>query len=418
MLRAVKIKLYPTSFQATQINKLLGSCRVVYNQVLDYKIKQYKENSFIENRTTLSHWFHHELLKNPDLRYLKEQNSKVLKCSIDDMLTAYDRFFKQHTGYPKFKTKHDNKQSCRFPVDAISKRNIYTNYKLSLANIKDIKFRCSKKYAEYLQKHKANIRQATLSKLPCGEYHLSILVDGDLTHKGIQDTDKCVGIDLGIKNFIITSKGEVFNNLHFNKNEANKLKRLQKQLSRKQKGSNNRYKARIKLAKANKKINDKKQYYLHSVSNSLINENQVICVEDLNVKGMLRNHKLAGSILEVNFGEFRRMLEYKAKWYNRKIVFVDRFYPSSKTCSHCGYKYKDLTLNVRNWTCPQCHTKHDRDINAAVNVLHEGMRLLGSSTTEFTLVDYPPMDDRSEMNLKSNDRLKQEANKEQGSVFV
>ena len=417
MLRATKIKLYPTSRQATQINKLLGCCRVVYNKALDRKIKQYKEHNISENRTTISHWFHHELLTNPNFVYLKEQNTKVLKQAIMDMLTAYNRFFKQHTGYPKFKSKHDNKQSCRFERAAISKRNDYISYKLSLANIKNIKFICSKKYAEYLQKHKANIKQATLSKLPCGEYYLSILVDGDLTHKSVQDTNKCIGIDLGVKDFVITSEGKVFNNLHFKKNEVGKLKRLQRQLSRKVKGSNNRDKARIKLAKANKKINDKKQYYLHAVSNALINENQVICMEDLNVRGMLRNHKLAESIAEMNFGEFRRMLEYKARWYNRKIVFVDRFYPSSKTCDHCGYKYKNLTLSVREWDCPECGTKHDRDINAAVNILHEGMRLLGSSTTEFTLVDYPPMDDRSEMDLKSNDRLKQEANKEQSSTL-
>ena len=417
MLRATKIKLYPTSRQATQINKLLGCCRVVYNKALDRKIKQYKEHNISENRTTISHWFHHELLTNPNFVYLKEQNTKVLKQAIMDMLTAYNRFFKQHTGYPKFKSKHDNKQSCRFERAAISKRNDYISYKLSLANIKNIKFICSKKYAEYLQKHKANIKQATLSKLPCGEYYLSILVDGDLTHKSVQDTNKCIGIDLGVKDFVITSEGKVFNNLHFKKNEVGKLKRLQRQLSRKVKGSNNRDKARVKLAKANKKINDKKQYYLHAVSNVLINENQVICMEDLNVKGMLRNHRLAESIAEMNFGEFRRMLEYKARWYNRKIVFVDRYYPSSKTCGHCGYKYKNLTLSVREWDCPECGTKHDRDINAAVNILHEGMRLLGSSTTEFTLVDYPPMDDRSEMDLKSNDRLKQEANKEQSSTL-
>ena len=418
MIRAVKIRLYPTAHQTTQINKLLGCNRVVYNKTLDRKIKQYKEHNITENRTTLSYWFHHELLTNPEFVYLKEQNKKVLQQAIMDMLTAYKYFFEQHTGYPKFKSKHDNKQSCRFPIDAISKINDYTSYKLSLANIKNVKFRCSKKYVEYLQKHKANIKQATLTRLPCGEYHLSILVDGDLTHKEIQYTDKCVGIDLGVKDFVITSEGEVFNNLHFKKNETNKLKRLQKQLSKKQKKSNNRYKARIKLAKANKKINDKKQYYLHAVSNALINENQVICMENLNVKGMMRNHKLAGSISEMNFGEFRRMLEYKAKWYNRKIVFVDRYYPSSKTCSHCGYKYKNLTLSVREWACPECGAKHDRDINAAVNILHEGMRLLGSSTTEFTLVDYPPMDDRPAMDLKSSGRLKQESNKEQGSDFV
>lgn len=381
MLRATKIRLYPTACQATQINKLLGCCRVVYNQALDRKIKQYKEHNISENRTTLSHWFHHELLTNPDFVYLKEQNTKVLKQAIMDMLTAYNRFFKQHTGYPKFKSKHDNKQSCRFERAAISKRNDYISYKLSLANIKNIKFICSKKYAEYLQKNKANIRQATLSKLPCGEYYLSILVDGDLTHKSVQDTNKCIGIDLGVKDFVITSEGKVFNNLHFKKNEVGKLKRLQRQLSRKVKGSNNRDKARVKLAKTNKKINDKKQYYLHAVSNVLINENQVICMEDLNVKGMMRNHRLAESIAEMNFGEFRRMLEYKARWYNRKIVFVDKFYPSSKTCSHCGYKYKDLTLSIREWTCPECGTTHDRDVNAAVNILHEGMKKIGSSTT-------------------------------------
>jgi len=415
MLRAVKVRLYPIAYQTTQINKLFGSCRVVYNHALDRKINQYKEYKISENRTTLSYWFHHELLNNPDFKYLKEHNTKVLKQSIMDMLTAYKNFYNHHKGYPKVKSKHNNKQSCRFPIDAISKMNDYTSYKLSLANIKNIKFRCSKKYAEYLQKHKANIRQATLTKLPCGEFYLSILVDGDLTHKGVQDTDNGVGIDLGIKNFVITSEGEVFDNLHFKKNETNKLKRLQKQLSRKQKGSKNRNKARIKLAKTYKKINDKKQYYLHQVSNSLINENQVICMEDLNVKGMLKNHKLAESISEMNFGEFKRILEYKARWYNRKIVFVDRYYPSSKTCSCCGFKYKDLTLNEREWTCPQCNTQHDRDINAAVNILNEGLRKIGSSTTEFKLVDYPTMDDHSEMSLKSSDRVKQEVNKEQNS---
>lgn len=244
-----------------------------------------------------------------------------------------------------------------------------------LANIRNIKFRCNEKYAQYLQKHHDNIRQATLTKLPCGEYYLSILVDGNLTHK-VKETDAIVGIDLGIKSFVTTSNEEVFDNLHFKKIESKKINKLQRQLSKKQKGSNNRNKARIKLAKLYKKISDRKQYYLHAVSNSLIDENQVICMEDLNVKGMVKNHNLAESISEMNFGEFRRMLEYKAKWYNRKIVFVDRFYPSSKTCHNCGYIDKELKLSDRQWTCPKCGEVVERDYNAALNILDEGLRIM------------------------------------------
>ena len=375
MLKAIKIRLYPNVTQATQINKLLGCYRVVYNQCLNRKIKSYEENKISENRTTLSHFIHHELLKDDNFVWLREQNTKVLKQAVNDMLSAYKNFFERHTGYPRFKSKKDNKQSCRFELGAISKRNDYTTYKLSLANIRNIKFKCNDKYAQYLQKHKENIRQATLTKLPCGEYYLSILIDGDLTHK-VKESHHTIGIDLGIKDFIVTSDGEVFDNLHFKKSESDKLKRLQKQLSRKENNSNNRNKTRIKLAKAYKRITDKKQYYLHQISNYLIDENQVICMEDLNVSGMLQNHKLASSIQELNFGEFRRMLEYKANWYGRKLVFVDRFYPSSKTCNHCGYVNKKLKLSDRQWVCPDCGEIIERDYNAALNIRDEGVRLI------------------------------------------
>ena len=413
MLRAVKIRLYPNKEQATMINKLLGCYRVVYNQCLNRKIESYKNGGKLENLSTLGKFVHHELLKDDNFIWLREQNTKVLGQAVRDMLRAYKNFFERHTGYPKFKSKHDSKQSCRFELGAISKCNDYTTYHLSLANIRNVKFRCNEKYAKYLQKHHDNIKQATLTRLPCGEYYLSILVDGDLTHK-VKETNTVVGIDLGIKDFVITSDGEVFNNLHFKKSETKKIKRLQHQLSKKQKGSNNRNKARIRLAKLHKKINDRKQYYLHAVSNSLIDENQVICMEDLNVKGMVKNHNLAESICEMNFGEFRRILEYKAKWYNRKIVFVDRFYPSSKICHNCGHINKSLTLNDRQWVCPQCSEMIERDYNAALNILDEGLRIIGSSTTEFTLVDYPTVDDpiRNDL-LKSSDRMKQEVNKAQ-----
>jgi len=375
VLRAIKIRMYPNKEQKRQINMLLGCCRVVYNTCLARKIKSYEENKISENLTTLGKFFHNELLKDDNFSWMKCHNTRVLKQAIIDMLNAYKNFFERHTGYPKFKSKKDNKQSCRFELGAISKKNIYTDYKLSLANIKNVKFRCSKKYAEYLQKYKANIRQATLTKLPCGEYYLSILVDGDLTHK-VKETHHTIGVDLGIKDFVVTSEGEVFENLHFKKNESKKLIKLQKQLSRKQNGSNNRNKARIKLAKVYKRITDKKQYYLHQVSNYLIDENQVICMEDLNVSGMLRNHKLAGSIQEMSFYEFKRMLEYKANWYGRKLVFVDRYYPSSKTCNYCGYVNKKLKLSDRQWICPDCGEIIERDYNAALNILDEGIKMI------------------------------------------
>jgi transposase, IS605 orfB family len=376
MLRAIKIRLYPNKTQTEQFNKLLGCYRFVYNQCLARKIKSYNENKISENLSTLGKFIHHELLKDDNYIWLREQNTRILKQALIDMLRAYKNFYTLHTGYPKFKSKKDNKLSCRFEIGAISKKNDYTTYHLSLANIKNIKFRCSKKYAEYLQKHKLNIKHATLNKLPCNEYYLSILVDGNLIHKNIKYTDNAIGIDLGIKDFVITSEGEVFNNIHFTKSKLNKIKRLQRQLSRKVKDSNNRNKIRIKLAKLYKNITDKKQYYLHYISNTLINENQIICMEDLNVKGMLKNHKLALSIQEMNFGEFRRILEYKSRWYNRQLVFVDRFYPSSKTCNYCGYINKTLKLSDRQWVCPNCGNIIERDYNAALNILNEGLRML------------------------------------------
>ena len=323
------------------------------------------------------------------------------------MLDAYKCFFEQHNGYPKYKSKHNNKQSCRFPLEAISKRNNYEDRKLSLANIRGIKFRCSEKYIKYLTKNKEGIKSATLSKLPCEQYYLSILIDGDL--KQVPQSQNTVGIDLGIKDFITTSEGETFENKHFKKSVIGRLKKLQRQLSRKQKGSNNRNKVRLKLAKLNKKINDSKLNYLHSVTNTLINENQVICIEDLNVKGMLKNHRLAESISEMNFGEFVRILEYKASWYGRVVVKVDRFYPSSKTCNHCGYIKKDLKLSERKWICPICGEIIDRDYNAACNIRDKGKKILvGSRTPELTLVENPTMDDKVVTPPKSSDSLKQE----------
>ena len=408
MLKALKIRLYPNAAQATQFNKLLGCYRFVYNKCLEKKINSYKKDKTTESLTTLGHYFHGELTKCEEYSWLNEQNTKVLKQSIRDMLDAYQHFFKEHKGFPKYKSKHDNKLSCRFPSEAISKRNDYSTHKLSLANIHDIHFRCSDEYVQYLIKNKEGIRSATLSKTCTGDFYLSILVDGDFRKK-LNYTEECVGIDLGIKDFIVTSNGEYFENLHFKKSESDKLKRLQRKISKKQKGSINRNKARIKLAKLNEKIRNRKLNYLHEITNQLLDENQVIAMEDLNVKGMVKNHKLAEAISEMNFGEFRRVLEYKCLWYGRDLVFVDRFYPSSKTCNHCGYVNKNLKLSDRQWICPDCGNLIERDYNAALNILEEGMRIIGSRTPEFTLVDCPTMDDKlGNKILKSSDSMKQE----------
>ena len=197
----------------------------------------------------------------------------------------------------------------------------------------------------------------------------------------------------------------------FKKSEIVKLKKLQRSLSRKRDGSNNKNKARIKFAKEYEKITNRKINYLHYVTNQLLNENQVIVMEDLNIKGMMKNHRLAESICEMNFGEFRRMLEYKASWYGRKLVFIDRFYPSSKRCNHCGYINKELKLSDRQWVCPECGSVIERDYNAALNILDEEIKIIGLSSPEFTFADYPTMDDRlCNRELKSSDRLKQEKN--------
>ena len=202
------------------------------------------------------------------------------------------------------------------------------------------------------------------------------MVDGDLIKSLKSPINDFIGIDLGIKDFVITSEGEIFNNISVKRNNEKKLAKLHRELSRKQKGSSNRNKAKIKLARLYEKLNNKKENYLHHITNSLLDENQVIVMEDLNVSGMMKNHKLARSIQELSLYRFKEMLKYKAEWYGNHIVLVDRFFPSSKLCSNCGEKNSNLKLNHRTWTCKVCSTTHDRDLNAAINILNEGKRIL------------------------------------------
>ena len=404
MLKAIKIRIYPSDEQKQFINRQLGCCRVVYNSCLAYRRDKYeKEGISITSSQAINYIV--ELKK--EREWLKEVHSKVLQQSVMDMNSSYKNFFEGRCGFPKFKSKKDYEQKCRFPKDAFI--GIRGNRIDLIKSLKDIHFKCSVRDERYLNKNQDKVHSLTLIKTKSDQYYLSVLVDKWIEPK--PQTTSVIGIDLGIKDFVITSEGQVFENLHFKKSETNKLKRLQRQLSRKQPNSKNREKARIKIAKLNQKIRNKKLHYLHQVSNQLVSENQIICMEDLNVKGMMRNHNLAESVSEMNFGEFKNLLTYKCLQYGKQLVFIDRFYPSSKTCHCCGYVNKSLKLSDRQWVCPECNSVIDRDLNAAMNIKDEGLRkIIGWSSPKFTPVDCPTMDDKREISLKSSDRMKQEKN--------
>jgi putative transposase len=413
MLKAIKIRLYPDENQKNYISNLLGSCRFAYNKCLEYKIGQYNEYkksvSFGELGKNLLK------LKNEN-DFLKEIHSKVLQQTLINLQGAYNNFFKNKKGFPKFKSKKDNKQSCRFPIDAIS--GIHGNRINIIKVLKDIHFKCSVKDEKYLNKNQNLIKSATLTKTKSNKYYFSILIDRNVD-KILSKSEKIIGIDVGIKYFVVCSDGKTFDNIKIKRNNQKKLIKLNRQLSKKVNGSKNKEKQRIKLAKYHEKLNNQKEYYLHSVTNRLINDNQVVVIEDLNISGMLKNHKLAKSIQELSLNRFKTILNYKSDWYDRQVIEIDRWFPSSKLCSVCGYKNDNLTLKDREWICPKCNTHHNRDFNAAKNIENEGKRIIkiGLSSPELTLVDYPLMDDKVEIPLKSYDRKKQE-NNELNKIYV
>lgn len=375
MLKAIKIRIYPDSVQKEFISKQLGCCRFIYNKILDYKKTQYEQYN---KNTSLSQMGKYltTLKKQDNFLFLNNVHSKILQQSLNDLNSAYENFFKLHKGYPKFKSKKDNKQTCRFPKDIFNRPNVICkkvkgNRITLIKQLKNILFKCSKRDEIYLNHNQKYIHSATLTKTSTEKYYLSILIDYNIIQK--EKLDTVIGLDLGIKDFIVDSNGNRYENKHFYKNQEKKLNKLQRQLSKKQKGSNNRNKIRIKLAKVHEKIKNQRLDYLHQITSKLVNENQIICIEYLNVSGMMSNHKLAKSIQELSLYEFKRQLEYKCKWYGRDLVIIDRFYPSSKTCHNCGYIYKNLKLSQREWICPHCGKVIDRDYNASLNILSEGL---------------------------------------------
>jgi len=396
MLKAIKIKLYPTLDQQTYCNKLLGTSRFIYNNLLAYKIQRYNDN---KQSTSFKQLGSKLVSLKTEFPWIKEAHSKVLQQSLLNLKVAYKSFFKNGTGFPNFKNKKNNKQSCRFPIDAIG--NVKGNRITIIKQLKDIHFKCSRRDEKYLNKHQSLIHSATLTKTRAGQYILSILID-KLDTKILPSTNKIIGIDLGIKDFVITSDNTKFKNIKVIRNNQNKLAKLHRNLSRKQPNSKNKEKARIKLAKFHEKLTNIKEYYLHSISNQLLTENQVIVMEDLSVKNMMKNHNLARSIQELSLCKFKSILQYKASWYNRDIILIDKFFPSTKLCSDCGYKNDELTLSNREWGCPSCGVIHDRDFNAATNIKNEGQRILqiGMSSPKLTTVKSNPSGPRRSSKTK------------------
>ena len=350
--------------------------------------------------------------------FLKEVHSKALQQSIIDLNAAYNNFFRglktnKFVGFPKFKKKKNYNDSCRYPIDAFI--GVKGNRISFTKALNDIHFKCSRRDKKYLNKRKDFVRSSTIRRTSTNKYYASILIEYDcekLSKKVITNEEELsrmtVGIDMGVKSFLVTSDGEVFDSEKYQKLEK-EIKKYQRQLSKTEPDSKRHHKIRVKLAKKHEKIKNKRNWHHHHVSNSLLNENQVIVVEDLNVKGMIKNHNLAKSIQNQSFSIFFEMLKYKCEWYGKDLVEVGRFFASSKTCSKCGYKKEDLTLNDREWTCPQCGSHNDRDYNAALNIKQEGLRkykekIVGLSSPEFTHEDCPLVDDRCASNLKSKGR--------------
>ena len=374
LYKAVKVRLYPTPEQEVLLAQHFGCARWWWNFALNKSIETYKETGKGIGRSALNALLP-QLKKDEETEWLSECYSQVLQATTLNLTTAYRNFFEKRAGFPKFKSKH-GKQSIQYPQNA-----------QVVGSCLKLPGKVGTLRAKIHRDIEGEIKTVTVSKDPSGRYYASILSEVGGEKPSSSTEGRVIGIDLGLKHFAITSDGSKVskyeNPKHLAKHEKN-LKRKQKKLSKKEKGSNSRNKSKKLVARVHERVSKSRADFLHKLSRKLVNENQVVAVENLNVKGMVRNHNLAKAISDAGWGTFVNFLAYKLEKKGGKLVEIDRWFPSSKLCSNCYHQVDKMPLDIREWTCSNCGTRHDRDGNAAMNVRAEGIRLLqvdGTSTS-------------------------------------
>lgn len=362
MIRAYKYRIYPTSEQKTLIDKTIGCCRFVFNLALEVKIRAWKECGHRLSSFDLCYQLA-DLKK--ECQWLNEVDSQALQAAVKKIDVAFKNFYRGN-GYPKFKSKRNGGS---FQCPSNTRRVDWKNSTITIPKIKNIPIILSRKFD-------GKIKTVTISRTATGKYFTSILVETNDVLCTMPDRKNAVGIDLGITAFATLSTGEKIENPKYLRLNTERLKILQRRASRKKKGSNNRKKANLRVAAIHERINNQRTDFLNQLSTKLIRDNQTdtICVESLAVKNMVKNHNLAQAINDVSWSEFIHQLEYKGKWYGKNIIKIDRWFASSKICSNCGNKLDQLDLSIRKWTCSNCHSTHDRDINAAINIKNMGLQ--------------------------------------------